>query len=193
MVRFAKGADPWAIRVGRVRVVIAPADEPPFRVDAEVVEEDTFLVLSAGPEPIEPDAHRLRVLQAAHEAEPLPPGTVVARAGTPVQLLAVVHDLVQDPTWREEWVGVALAGVLREVRARRMRALAVPVLGARHGRMPAATFAGLLRSALESDAPPSLARLWLQAAEGAGELAAVLRAGGGARGVVRRGPWPGSG
>ena len=193
MVRFAKGADPRAIRLGRVRVVIAPADEPPFRVDAEVVEEDTFLVLSAGPEVIEPDLHPLRVLQAAHEAEALPPGSVIAQSGEPMRLLAVVHDLAQEPSCREEWVRQALAGVMREARARRMRALAVPLLGARHGRMPAAAFAGLLRSALESDAPPSLARLWLQAAEGAGELAAVLRAGGGARGVVRRGPWPGSG
>jgi O-acetyl-ADP-ribose deacetylase (regulator of RNase III) len=133
------------------------------------------------------------VLTEAHEAEPAPPGTVVARPGEPLLLLAVVHDLAQDPTWREEWIGAALAGVLREVRARRVRALALPVLGARHGRMPPAAFAGLLRAALESDAPPSLARLWLQAAGETEELAAVLKAGGGAGGVLRRGPWPGSG
>jgi hypothetical protein len=192
MVRFSKVADLRTIRVGRVRVVIAPADEPPFRVDAEVVEDDTFLVLSADPEPVEPDAHPLRVLQAAHEAEAVPPGTVIARPGAPLRLLAVVHDLAQDPTWREEWVGMALAGVLREVRARRVRALALPVLGARHGRMPAAAFAGLLQGALEADPPPSLARLWLQAAGGTEEIAAVLQSGRGPRGVLRRGPWPGS-
>lgn len=193
MVRFARGADPWVIRVGRVRVVIGPADEPPFRVEAEVVEDDTFLVLSADPEPIEPDVHPLRVLTAAHEAEPVPTGSIVVRPGEPLRLLAVVHDLAQEPSCREEWVRQALAGVLREVRARRMRAVALPVLGARHGRMPAALFAGLLRAALEADAPPSLARLWLQAAAGADDLAAVLKAGRGAGGILRRGPWPGSG
>ncbi len=192
MVRFSKVADLRTIRVGRVRVVIAPADEPPFRVDAQVVEEDTFLVLSAGPEVIESDLHPLRVLQAAHEAEPLPPGSVVVQPGEPVRLLAVVHDLAQEPSCREDWVRQALTGVLREVRARRMRALAVPVLGARHGRMPAEAFAGLLRAALEADTPASLARVWLQASDDVTDLAAVLKAGRGAGGVLRRGPWPGS-
>jgi len=181
------------VSFGRLRVTIAPPEELPFRIDAEVVEEDTFLVLSADPVAIEPDAHPLRVLKEAHEAEPVPPGTVVARPGEPLLLLAVVHDLRQDPTWREEWIGAALAGVLREVRARRVRALALPVLGARHGRMPPEVFAGLLRTALEADTPPSLARLWLQTTGEAEELAAVLKAGPGTGGVLRRGPWPGSG
>lgn len=193
MVRFSKGADLRTIRVGRVRVVIAPVGEPPFRVEAEVVEEDTFLVLSAGAEVTEPDIHPLRVLQAAHEAEPIPPGSVIVQSGEPLRLLAVVHDLAQEPSCREEWVRQALAGVLLEARARRLRALALPVLGARHGRMPAAPFGGLLRTALETDAPPSLVRVWLQATDDVEDLAAVLKAGRGTGGVLRRGPWPGSG
>jgi len=193
VVRFSKDSDRRSIRVGRVRVVIAPPEEPPFRVDAEVLEEDTYLVLSAEPQAIEPDVHPLLVLQAAHEARPVPPGSVIVQPGAPLRLLAVVHDLAQEPTWREEWIGAALAGVLREVRAQRVRALALPALGARHGRMPAVAFAGLLCRALEADTPPTLARLWLRVAGEAGEMAAVLKADRGAGGVLRRGPWPGSG
>lgn len=193
MVRFTKDADPRGVRIGRVRIVIAPAGEPPFRVDAEAVEEDTFLVLSADAETDDHGVHPLRVLQAAHEAEPVPPGSVIARAGPPLRLLAVVHDLGRDPSWREEWVGAALAGLLREARVRRLRALAVPVLGSRHGRLPSTRFAALLRSALENDAPSGLARLWLQASHGVEDMVAVLRSGDGGGGELRRGPWPGSG
>lgn len=193
MVRFSQGADPRTVRVGRVRVVVAPADQQPFRVDAEAVEEDTFLVLSADAETEDQGVHPLRVLQAAHEAEPVAPGTVIARPGPPLRLLAVVHDLGRDPTWREDWVAAALAGLLREIRVRRVRALALPVLGARHGRMPATAFAALLRAALEAGSPPSLARVWLQASNDVEDLAAVLKAGHGVGGELRRGPWPGSG
>jgi hypothetical protein len=192
MARFRGGTDARTVRVGRVRVVIAPPDEPPFRIDAEVVEEDTFLVLSAEPGVIERDVHPLRVLQAAHEAKPVPPGSVVVQAGPPLRLLAVVHDLAQEPSWREEWIDAALGGVVREVRKRQVRALALPVLGARHGRMPAPAFAGLLRRALEAETPPSLARLWLRAAGEAEDMAAALEGRRGAGGVLRRGPWPGS-
>ena len=193
MSRSSAGAEPRTVRIGRVRVVIAPPEEPPFRFDAEVVEEDTYLVLSAGPEAIESDVHPLRVLQAAHDARPVAPGSVVAQPGPPLRLLAVVHDLAQEPTWREEWIAEALAAVMREVRKRQVRALTLPVLGARHGRMPAAAFAGLLRRALEAETPPSLARLWIRAAGEIEDMAAVLKAGRGAGGVLRRGPWPGSG
>ncbi len=36
---------------GVVHVVMAPREQPPFAVDAIVVEEDTYLVLSADPAP----------------------------------------------------------------------------------------------------------------------------------------------
>jgi hypothetical protein len=123
----------------------------------------------------------------------VPPGSVVVQPGPPLRLLAVVHDLAREPSWREEWIDAALAGVMREVRKRQVRALALPVLGARHGRMPASAFAGLLRRALEAETPPSLARLWLRAAGEADDMAAALEGGRDAGGVLRRGPWPGSG
>lgn len=190
---MARGAENRGLSVCGVRIVVAPPDAPPFLVEAEVLEEDTFLVLSASPAVIEPPGHPLRVLHAAHEAEPVPPGSVVVRTGHPLRLLAVVHDLARDPTWRPEWVETALVTALREARDRGVRALATPVLGAGHGRMPAEAFASMLRRALARQGPSNLRRIWLRTRGETDRLIGALRASLSPPGVVRRGPWPSSG
>lgn len=153
------------VRTAGVEIVVAPPTTPPFTVDAVVREEDSFLVLSADPVIREPVEHPLRVTHQVHETEPLPPGTVAVRSGAPLELLAVVHDLAREPTWREGWVRRALDGVLREAGQRHLTALALPVLGAVHGHLPAERFAALLVAALGDGAPRELERLWVQAAK----------------------------
>jgi hypothetical protein len=142
-----------------IELVVAP-DAPP-RVDAVVEEEDTYLVLSADPEVHEPEVARLRAFHDAYTAEPSEPGSVVVREGVPTRLLAVVHDLSQEPSWLEEWVGAALEGVLREVDSRRVCTLAMPPLGRVHGSLPRERFIVLLRSALGTVAPRCLERICL--------------------------------
>ena len=126
-----------------------------------VAEEDTYLVLSADPEVREPEVARLRAFHEAYTAEPAEPGTVVVQGGSPLRLLAVVHDLSQDPTWREEWIAAALEAVLREADSRRVRTLAMPPLGRVHGSLPRERFVVLLRSALQTGAPRHLERILL--------------------------------
>ncbi len=145
---------------------MAPEHEPPFAPEAVTAEEDTFLVLSAVPEVREPHARRLRVVHEAFTAEPAEPGSVVVRPGRPLRLLAVVHDLSQDPSLREEWVASALESALREADARGARTLAMPLLGRTHGGLAPEEFVALLRSALERRAPRHLERLWLVTEEG---------------------------
>ena len=134
---------------------------PPRAPDAVVMEEDTYLVLSADPEVREPAVARLRVFHEAYAADPIEPGTVVAREGIPLRLLAVVHDLSQDPSWREEWIAAALGAVFREVASRRVHTLAMPALGRVHGALPRERLVGLLRAALEAGPPRDLERLFL--------------------------------
>ncbi|MGB6363143.1 MAG: hypothetical protein WBG64_10790, partial [Thermoanaerobaculia bacterium] len=74
--------------MGGVRLVAAPAAQPPFPVDAVVVEEDTYLVLSAETDLRIPGEHPLRVMTAAHELEPELPGSVLVRSGQPLELAA---------------------------------------------------------------------------------------------------------
>jgi len=139
----------------------------PETVDAVAIEDDTYFVIGADPGFKEPTEHPIRIWTAAHEAEPATPGSVQVREGTPLRLHAVVHDLSEDPTWKEEWVGAALSNILHESDRRAVHRLALPVLGAVHGKLPLARFVDLLRVALEHSRPAGLESLVLLAPKGA--------------------------
>ena len=142
-----------------IEVLVAP--ERPRAADAVVEEEDTYLVLSADPEVREPGVARLRTFHEAYTAEPAQPGSVVVGDGAPTRLLAVVHDLSHDPSWREEWVAAALRAVITEADSRKVRSLAMPPLGRVHGSLPRERFVVLLRSTLQAGAPRSLEQICL--------------------------------
>lgn len=150
------GSIPWAV---------APREVPPFAVDAVVEEEDTYLVLSADPTVREPEEPLLEVLTEVHEAEPLEPGSIVVREGEPLRLLAVVHALDEEPTWREEWIAEALRGVFREAGRRRLRSVGLPLLGTVHGRLAIGRSLELILRALDETRPGGLERLWLMVAD----------------------------
>lgn len=159
-------------------MVAAPEDRPPFRVEARVYEEDTFLVLSAPAEIREPLEHPVRIFNALWEARPHPPGSVLVQQGRPLRLLAVVYDLSAEPICREEWLDAALGNLLSRVEERRLRSLALPLLGTGPGRLPVARSCALLRGALASRAPRCLSRLWLLTpAEPGREILDALAAG----------------
>lgn len=144
-----------------VQVVATLPGDPPFPLDAVVLEEDTYLVLSAEATLRLPGEHPLRVIHAAFDARPEPIGSVLVRAGDPLRLLAVVHDLSQDTTCRPEWVEVALERVLAVAEERRLRSLGLPLLGTVHGRVAPQQAAALLATALDRARPASLRQLWL--------------------------------
>ncbi len=136
--------------MGGIRIVAAAADDPPFEVDAEVAEEDTWLALSADPTIVHPSGHPVRVMTQVWDAEPARPGSVAIRPGVPLGLLAIVHDLNVEPSWRDEWVEAALGGVFSALAARCLASVALPLIGTRHGRLPESQFMELLGGALES-------------------------------------------
>jgi hypothetical protein len=132
-------------------------------VDAIVIEDDTYFVLGADPGFTEPVGHPLRLWNELHAAEPAPLGTVHPRGGRPLRLHAVIHELSEDPTWKPQSVFAALDGVLDQVGGRGLGSLALPVLGAVHGKLTADRFVDLLRGALGRHRPPCLRRLVLLA------------------------------
>lgn len=150
-------------RNGRPVIRVAARHEPPFPVDAVVEEDDTFHVLSGGPAARAVEDDPLRVLSRAHAAQPAPPGSVIVRPGRPLRLLAVVHDLAEDPTCREAWVALAYRGVLSEVAARGIEAIAMSLLGTVHGRFDPDRSRALLDDAIDAGCPGSLRRVWLVA------------------------------
>lgn len=175
-LRLVQGSGHSALVVGAVRIFAGPEKMPPYSVEAIVHEEDTFLVLSANPELFESDENPMRVLTEAVEARPETPGSVVVKDGHPMQFLAIVHDLDQEPSWKEEWVANALDGVFREAEKRKFRSIALPLIGTLHGSLEKTRFIALLREALERKSPGHLKRLWLVTPEGdASEILEMLK------------------
>ena len=130
------------------QLVYASRDEPPFPVDAIVEEEDTYLSMSAGTDFSVNDEHPIRVMTEARTVQEIPPGTIMVRPGRPIKLLAVVHRLSDDPTWREAWVADAIDNLRAEIERRRIHAIGTPLLGTVHGKMSARRSFELMRPLL---------------------------------------------
>ena len=160
-LRLIRGSYPLKVSVGSVDIVASPKDRPPFPVDAVAFEEDTFLVMSADPKVRDPHEHQVRLMTRVIETRPETPGSVLVRGQRPLRLLAIVHDLNQDPTWKQEWVASALDGIFGEAERRRLQSIALPFLGTLHGSLEKEHFLLLLRCALERLPTKHLKRLWL--------------------------------
>ena len=160
-LRLIQGTYPLKVSVGSVDIVASPKDRPPFSVDAVAFDEDTFLVMAADREVRDPHEHQVRLITRVIETRPETPGSVLVQGQRPLRLLAIVHDLNQDPTWKEEWVASALDGVFREAERRRLQSIALPFLGSLHGSLEKERFLVLLRSALQRASAKNLRRLWL--------------------------------
>ena len=147
--------------IGSVRLFIAPKEWPPFLADALVEEEDTYLVLSADPEVQETREQPGELMAELLKTKPAVPGSVIVKEGRPLSLLAIVHDLSRDPSWKEEWVVSALDRIFREAESRKIRSLALPLLATLHGSLDRQRFLALLQEALERSSPEHLVQLWL--------------------------------
>ena len=130
-------------------------------LDGIVLEEDTYLVMSADAETTTEAEAPARILRSAVKFEPKPPGSVILERATPLRLLAVVHDLDHESTSREEWVASALAEVLLIADRENLSALALPMLGAGSGGLTYHRFAELLTMELHRAAPVRLRHIWL--------------------------------
>ncbi|MEE2776348.1 MAG: hypothetical protein VYE73_06240 [Acidobacteriota bacterium] len=149
-----------------VQIVMGPRAEPPFPIDALVREEDTYLVLSGEPGANEQGSdHPIRVMTALLDVEPKPPGTIVVRERTPLEILAIVHDLGEEPTWNEGWVTDALVAVVGETERRELSHVGLETLGAVHGGLGRPRFLQLLRHALRRADPRHLEKVWIIAPE----------------------------
>jgi hypothetical protein len=142
-------------------ITAAPSNLPPFPVEAVVVEDDTYHVLSSAPVVAPPDEHPLRILDAAHRNRPAPIASVALRDGTPLRFLAVIHALDRRPTCRLAWVGTAYENLIRECGRLRLRSLALPPLGTVHGNLSRAISLELLDRSLKGGGSLSLERIWL--------------------------------
>ena len=160
-LRLIQGGLHHSISFGPVRIVSAPEDSPPFRVQALVFEEDTWLIMSANPKTCEPEEHPVRMMTQMIEARPEQVGTVLVRGNNPKRFLAIVHDVDQDPTWRESWVESALIQIFLNAEQRRIQSIGLPLIGTLHGNLQKQHFVELLYKVLVQMTFNHLKRLWL--------------------------------
>lgn len=151
----------YEILLGSLRIVASPKNAPPFRVAAVAAEEDTFLVLSADPVVHETLEHPIRIMTQVIEMQPEPPGSILVKGKHPLRFLAIVHDLNQEPSWKEEWISSAINKIFIETESRRLKSIALPLLGNLYGSLDQKRFIELLRMALLETPPTNLERLWL--------------------------------
>ncbi|NJN45843.1 MAG: hypothetical protein HC808_04460 [Candidatus Competibacteraceae bacterium] len=144
--------------VNQVYLVASPSAHPPFATDAVVLEEDTYLVLSADAVVRHTEEHPIRLMTALFDQQPLELGCVVVRGN---RLLAVIHDLDRDPTCCEQWVSQALHVCLKQADQLGLRSLALPLLGSVHGRIPYTRSLILISEAVSALSFQALRRIWL--------------------------------
>ncbi|MGE0386250.1 MAG: hypothetical protein AB7Q97_16105 [Gammaproteobacteria bacterium] len=135
----------------------------PVGLDAVVHEQDTAGVLCGADRLDPPRSSYRRLIAAMLSQRPARPGAVVVREGRPLRMHAIVHDLDCDPSWSAAAIAAALELIVGAARERALASLALPPLGAMHGRFPVPEFVALLRAALARNAVPSLRDLWLYA------------------------------
>lgn len=160
-LRLVPGDLSQVVRIGNVSIQFSPKDRPPFPVNAIAVEQDTALVLDEETALNMPYTS-LKQLGKEMErfSEPLP-GSIVVQRGKPRKLYAIVHDLEQEPTWREEWVLAALENMLRLADQQMLPAVGLPLLGSNFGNLAPERFIQLLCFALRVSPPTTPVKLWL--------------------------------
>jgi hypothetical protein len=160
-----------------VQVAVAREEDPPFAVDGVVLEEDTWLALSAPADTVSVPGHPVEVMTRVWAAEPHTAGTVVLQPGNPMRLLAIVHNLDLEPSWSEAHVADALSAAFETARAHGLRALRIPLLATRYGNLEPGHFTRLLAAQLDRQAgrPDAVRAVWLvREAENGAELLQAL-------------------
>jgi len=160
-LKLIQGGLQQSTAYGSLEIVAAPENAPPFPVQATTREEDTFLIMSPAAESTCAECHPIRLMAELEHFEPETVGTVLVRKTRPVQFLAVVHDVNQEPACREAWVEQAIQGVFHEADRLKLSALAMPLLATRHGRIPLHSFARLFGRALQNAPLTTLEKIWL--------------------------------
>ena len=142
-------------------VLMLEADSSlPDTVDAFVFEQDTEYILRLDLPVRYPAEDVATLVAAAARAEGRVLGMTYAIEGSPLLLMAVVHDLGREPSWDEKTIAAAYAGVAYELRERGLTDVVCPLLGTVHGRFDPVLSLAYLEAALRVHGIDS--RVWLR-------------------------------
>ncbi|MBW1997893.1 MAG: hypothetical protein JRJ29_07995 [Deltaproteobacteria bacterium] len=151
----------FEMKWGRYLVVAASLERPPFRIDGVVVEEDTFLVMSAPPVVKEVKDPLMKIKTRLIETRPERPGSLLVKGESPCRFLAIIYDFNQETICKEEWIEECLARVLRETDRRGFQSIGLPLMGTGYGLVGIDRFVAILKKSLAESPPAGLERIWL--------------------------------
>ena len=155
-----------SLELGGLTVVAPPRDYPPFACQAMVEEQDTHLTLGEQTVLTDPGKPTWYLAHTVERDEGYALGSVISKGEKPLRLLAVVHDLDQEPTCTPAAVKQAYQAIMDIVAQRKLTSLALPLLGTVHGKVAASHSLQLLCEAIHQGFPKQLQQLWLMLAEG---------------------------
>ena len=147
-----------------IKLIFETGTPSPGEVDAFVIEEDTYLVLSTSKPKTTSAPRSLRCLvsdtvQVVSDA-PIP-GIALERPGNPIRYVAITYDFSAEPCCQIDWVSSLLADILQKAQQKGVRSLAMPCLGVRHGPITEVEFLSALRFQILQFEVPSLSRIHL--------------------------------
>ena len=159
--RILRGGLHQSLIVKGVKFIAAPRHHPPCVPEAEVFEEDSFLIMSDEPAHAPPTEHPIRIMRELEKFTPEVPGTVVLKGHHPTRMLAVIHDVNREPTWKEEWIEKAICSVFNQSERLKIQTIALPMLGTQHGRLKHPRFGKLLAKALNRSKFEHIRIVWI--------------------------------
>ena len=159
-LRLAWDINLFRTSINGIDIVVASKRVVPFDVDAVVEEQDTALVLSKPDIIYEPDKPAWLLANKLESQSLLKPGTVIKHGVKPLRLLAIVHDLDQEPSWSSEWISQSLDNIVKISSEHNLSVIQLPVLGSEHGRFELNEFLQLLVQTVSKN-QGSLKKIWL--------------------------------
>ena len=140
-------------------IVPAQEDDAPFKTEVRLVEEDTWLVLSAKPVLPEEETHPIRIMTDLVEQEALRPGDVIRQGA---HWKAVIYDLDQEPICQPEWIERAMQKILNLAAEHDIRTLSLPIFGVQHSRMEIAQSLDAMVQAITDHQHQPEIMIWLR-------------------------------
>jgi len=149
------------LQIGRLTVVAAPRDWPPFHYQAIVEEQDTYLVFDEQTVITDPGKPVWYLANMLERMQTHKLGSVIIKGHAPIHFLAVIHDVDQEPICRTEFIMPAYESVMTAVYKRNIVSLALPLLGTVHGKVPVSESIRFLSETVRGGYPTPLQQLWL--------------------------------
>jgi hypothetical protein len=158
-LRLIHGGQRPTITLGSFQIyLVSESIDPSFDIDVQVVEEDTWQVLSADTTAREIDEHPIRLMTELIEQKPLAVGDVHISGP---RWRVVIVDFDQEPVCQPAWLRLSLKHLFERVEEQDIRSLSMPLLGIQHGHIPVNDSLALL---LDTISPLQLevdCRIWL--------------------------------